>query len=103
MRLDRDRRAAGERHALDDVGIERALGEEVGAADLRSLRLEHLDEMLADGLALRLGVGDARQRVQELLLGVHVHERNVVVIAEEAHHLLGLAETHRGRDRRTRR
>ena len=34
MRLDRHRRAAGERHAFDHVGIERALGQKLGAADL---------------------------------------------------------------------
>jgi hypothetical protein len=34
MRLDGDRGAAGEGDAFDDVGIERALGEEIGAADL---------------------------------------------------------------------
>ena len=34
MRLDGDGGSAGERHALDDVGIERALGEERRAAGL---------------------------------------------------------------------
>jgi hypothetical protein len=40
-------------------GIERALGEEFGAADLLRLVLEHVDEGLADELALGFGVGDA--------------------------------------------
>ena len=57
VRLDRHRRAAGEGDALDDVGIERALGQEVGAAELLGLFLEHLDEQPADGLALLLRVG----------------------------------------------
>jgi hypothetical protein len=34
--LDRHRGPAGERDALDHVGIERALGEELGAAELRA-------------------------------------------------------------------
>ena len=59
--LDRDRGAAGERHALDHVGIERALGQEVGAADLLRLRLEHVDEQPADGLALGLRVATRRR------------------------------------------
>ena len=59
MRLDGDRRPAGERHALDHVGIERALREEIGAADLLRLGVEHVDEQSADGLALLLGVLDA--------------------------------------------
>ena len=46
------RRAAGEADALDHVRIERALGQEVGAAELGGFLLEHLDEQPADGLAL---------------------------------------------------
>ena len=57
VRLDRHRRAAERRDALDHVGIERALREEIGAADLLRLLLEDVDEQPADGLALRLGVG----------------------------------------------
>ena len=63
--LDRHRRAAGEADALDHVGIERALGEEIGAADLLRLGLEHVDEGLADELALGLGVGDAGKAAEE--------------------------------------
>ena len=51
--LDGHRRTAGEADALDDVGVERALREEVGAADLLRLGLEHVDEFGADELALR--------------------------------------------------
>ena len=58
--LDRHRRSAGERDALDHVGIERALRKEIGAAHLLRLGLEHVDEGLADELALGFGVGDAR-------------------------------------------
>ena len=54
VRLDRHRRAAGERDALDHVGIERALREKLRAADLLRLRVEHVDEQTADGLALLL-------------------------------------------------
>ena len=69
VRLDRHRRAAGERHALDHVGIERALREEIGAADLLGLGLEHVDEQPADGLALDLGIADAGERVEEQSFG----------------------------------
>jgi hypothetical protein len=40
------------RNAFDHIGIERALGEEIGATDLLGLFLEDLDEQPADGLAL---------------------------------------------------
>ena len=56
VRLDRHR-LAGERHALDHVRIERALREEIRAADLLRLGVEHVDEQPADGLALD-GVSD---------------------------------------------
>ena len=76
--LDRHRRAAGEADALDHVGVERALGEEIGAADLVRLVLEHVDEGLADELALGLGVGEPGEAVEEQRLGVHVDQRDVV-------------------------
>ena len=65
MRLDRDRRAAGRRHAFDDVGIERALRQEFGAAHLCRFLLEHLDEGRADDLALALGVARRLRARQE--------------------------------------
>jgi hypothetical protein len=55
------------RHALDHVRIERALREEIGAADLLRLFLEHVDEGLADELALGLGVSDAGEAVEKQL------------------------------------
>ena len=81
--LDRDRRAAGEGDALDHVGIERALRQEFGAADLLRLFLEHVDEQRADGLALRLGIADAVERAEEQLGGVDMDQRDVVVVAEQ--------------------
>ena len=94
MALDCHRGAAGEAHALDHVGVERALRQEIGAADLARLVLEHVDEGLADELALGLGVGEPGEPVQEQRLGVHGDERNVVVAAEQAHDLLRLALAH---------
>ena len=65
VRLDGDRRPAGERHALDHVRIERALREKFRATELFRFRLEDIDEELADRLALLLGIGDACERVEE--------------------------------------
>ena len=58
VRLDLRRRAVA-RRALDDVGVGRALRDEVDLADLVGLRLEDADERLADDAALLLRVGDA--------------------------------------------
>ena len=66
---------AGAAAGLDDVGVERALHEEVDRLpvraglgdDLAGGLLEDPDELAADGLALLLGVGDAGERVEEAL------------------------------------
>ena len=95
--LDGHRGAAREGHALDDVRIEGALRQELGRlltvlGDLLRLGLEHVDEEAADRLALRLGVGDAVELAQKNVLRLHMHERDVVAVAEQSHDLLGLAQ-----------
>ena len=65
-----------------------------GAADLLRLRLEHVDEQLADRLALLLGIADAVERAEEQRFRLNVHERDVVAVAEQRHDLLRLAEPH---------
>ena len=66
VRLDGDARAL-ERDRLDDVGIERALGEKIGPAEPLGLALEDVDEGAADDLALGLGVVDAGEALEEIL------------------------------------
>ena len=77
--------------ALDHVGIQRALRQEVGAADARGLLLEHLDEHAADCFALGLGVGHAVELRQEQVARVAVHELDVEPVAEGLDDLLRLA------------
>src|SRR6187455_3204709 len=91
MRFDGGRWAAERGSALDHVWIERALRQETDVADLVSLRLEHIDEQLADHLALDLGVGDPLQRIKELRRGINGDERDVIVAAEEIDDLLRFA------------
>ncbi len=43
-------------------------------------------------LRLTSGSVDAFERVEEQVFGAHVHQRDVVAVAEQRHHLLGLAE-----------
>ena len=52
---------------LDDVRVERALGQEVDPPELGGLLLEDPDELVADDLALLLRVLDAGQAGQEAL------------------------------------
>ena len=58
------------RRRLDDVGVERALGQEVDPAELAGLLLEDPDELVADDLPLLLGVLDAGEPGEEALPGV---------------------------------
>src|SRR5262249_45040436 len=92
MRFYRDRRSAGERHALDHVGVECAPRQKIEAAELLRLRLEDIDEELTDRLALEFGIGDAGKRVEKERLRLHVDERDVVAVAKQRHDFLRLGE-----------
>ena len=57
--LDLDRRRGNVRRCrLDDVGVQRALGQEVDVTYRPGLGLEHRDELSADDAPLLLGVDD---------------------------------------------
>ncbi len=91
VRLDGDAGSAGKRHRFDDVGVERALGEKLGAADFVRLLVKYIDECGADDLALLLGIADAPQMPKKERPRVALDERNVVVAAKQLHHFLRLA------------
>src|SRR3712207_3931471 len=76
--------------ALDDVAVEGSLHEELGVLDLASLLLEGADKLLADDLALRLGVRDPRELVQKTSRGVHVDQGHLRALPERLDYLLGL-------------
>ena len=71
VQLDRGGRAVGCGAAFDHVGIERSLGEEMGPFDPRRLVGEALDERMPDPPPLLLRIGDAGQRRQKFVLGMH--------------------------------
>ena len=87
-----DDRGAAEA-GLDHVGIDRALREEIDRADLFRLFLEHADELLADDLALALGIGHAGELFKEAALGVHADKVDVPLI-ECRLDLVALIEAH---------
>ena len=82
MALDERGGIAGDGDALDHVGIERALREELRLAGALGRRLENFDERLADDLAFALGIGDALEPRQKQLGGVHVLQLDVEIAAE---------------------
>ena len=61
VQLDRGGRAVGRGAAFDHVGIERSLGQEVGAFDLRGLVGEAIDERVPDAAPFLLRIVDAGQ------------------------------------------
>ena len=87
------RPAAGARAGgLDDVRVDRALGEPAHLVELRRLLLEHLDEEPPDDLALGLRVGDTGERLEKARLGVHANDLHPHVLGEGPHHLIALVE-----------
>ena len=60
--------------------------------NLLGLGVEHIDEQTPDGLALLFGIADAFELAEELLRGIHVNQRDVVVMAEQVDDGLGLVE-----------
>src|SRR5262249_14788283 len=70
VKLDVCRRASVAVAGFDDVGIERALGEEAGPLYGSSFALEGFDEFAADNLALLLGVADTLEVSKKLLSSI---------------------------------
>ena len=92
VRLDGDARSAGKGHALDHIGIERALCQEIRAADPGGFLVEHLDKFAADKLALLLRVGLASQPLHKARLGIDHHQRDIIMVAEQSLDLLALVQ-----------
>src|SRR3546814_19275090 len=84
MALDRHRRAAGEAHAFDNIRIERALSEEIGPADPARFLVEHVNEGLADELALGLGIGKPLKPVKSPPSRLPMAPRDAEMRAEQA-------------------
>ena len=77
--------------ALEDVGPDGALGEELDAVKLSGFLCEHFDELAAANVSLFLGIGDACQLVQEAVCRVDINEVGIHLVAEYLDNLLGLA------------
>ncbi len=71
---------------FDDVGVERALGQEVDLAEPARLGLEDLDEGAADAPPLLLGVDDPGQGGEEAIVGVDVHQPDVALPGHDIDH-----------------
>src|SRR5262245_48182870 len=90
MALDR-RRLADDRHALNDIGIERALREEIELTKLVRAFFEDVDERRADDLALALWIGHAREPREKEIGRVDKIKRQMET-SEARTHLLGFIQ-----------
>ena len=70
---------------LGDVGPDRALRQPLRIRHLTRLVGEHIDESLADGLALQLGIGDALAGREEAVRGTHADhvESHALIMLED--------------------
>ena len=66
--------------ALDDIGVNGTLCEEIDLADLLCLFLKDADELLTDDLALALRLGDTGQLCKVAVTGVHTDEVDVKAV-----------------------
>ncbi len=60
--------------ALDDIGVERALHQELGATHPQSLFFKDPHKLVANNFALRFGVGNAQEFRHETFAGIDVDE-----------------------------
>ena len=79
---------------LDHIRVDGALRQEVHSADLLGLLLKDADELLADDLALALGLGDPGQLGQKARLGVHPDKVNIP-LGEGGLYLVALVLAHK--------
>ena len=76
------------------VGINRSLSEEPDSFELCRFLGEHLDEFLADDMALGFGLVNAGQQVEEAVGCVDEHEVRVHLVLEHVDDLLRFAFAH---------
>ena len=72
-------------HALDTVGVDRALRQPFDIVNLGGLLVEDLDEVRADDLALLLRICHAGQVGEETRGGVHASDVQAQVVVEIQH------------------
>ena len=74
-------------YALENIGVDSALSEELHALKLARLVGEHLDKLLTDYLSLGLGVGYARKKVEETVGSINVYKISVKLIFENFYYV----------------
>ncbi len=77
--------------ALDDIGVDSALREEVYSVEFTRLFLEYSYELRSDNLTLTLGIGYICELIEESVYAVGIYKRSAELFSEYFDNLLGLA------------
>ena len=77
--------------ALENVGPDGSLCQELHAVELSGFVSEYVDELLADDVSLLFGIRNACEFVKETVYRVDIDEVRVHLVAENSDDLLGLA------------
>src|SRR5713226_6660481 len=82
------RRWSFERDRFDDVGIERSLPKETGAAEEGGFSLEDIDKRVADDTSLLLGIEHAGEPLEKKLASIDHFEIDPEAMGERLFHPL---------------
>src|SRR3954468_11600159 len=82
---------ASDGYRLDHVGIQRALGQELGLADATCRRFENIDKRFADDFSLTFRVGHSLEFANKKLCGIFVVELNLEMLPKHVPHHLSFA------------
>ena len=80
--------------ALQNVGIDGALREELDALKLGSFLVKHLDKLTADDLTLLLRLADACEKIEKTIGSIYVNEVGIQFLAEHLDDLLAFPLAH---------
>ena len=81
--------------ALDDIGINGTLAQEVDSLQLPGLLLEDADKFAADNLPLLFRISHTGKFPQETFGGIHINQIRMKLIPKYLHHTLRLIFAHK--------
>ena len=85
VRLDRLRRSL-HRNRFDDIRIDRSLHEKVDGTDLLGFFLKDANELAADDLPLRFGIGHSGEQVEEPICRIDAAYVQVKIVSKNRQH-----------------
>ena len=94
VRLDGHRRATRKGNGFDHIRIQSTLRKEISPANTLSLIFKDIDEQTTNDLTLALWIGLTFQCGDKDLRRIHMHQRDIVMLAEQGDDLLTFIQPH---------